>query len=131
TLRSCHSNEESVAEIDIWRSFSSASASDTVVPSSTVPSRLVAPAWNSRASCSEVLPLPRWPTRATLRIRSEALCIPLSSPRCRGENLPLRRVIASGLGSRPGHGRDRDAERPFLQLTPGAHAAAADDTAAS
>ena len=37
TLRSCHSNEESAAEIDIWRAFSSGSVSDTVVPSTTVP----------------------------------------------------------------------------------------------
>ena len=40
-LRSCHSNELSAAEIDICRAFSSASASETVVPSVTVPSRLV------------------------------------------------------------------------------------------
>ena len=35
TLRSCHSNDVSAAEIDIWRAFSSASASETVVPSVT------------------------------------------------------------------------------------------------
>ena len=38
-LRSCHSNELSVAEIDIWRACSSGSESETVVPSGTVPSR--------------------------------------------------------------------------------------------
>src|SRR3954447_2652433 len=38
------------------------------------------PASYSRASFSEVFPLPRWPTRATLRIRS-AWCMPVSSPR--------------------------------------------------
>jgi hypothetical protein len=80
TLRSCHSNEASAAEIDICRDFSSGSASDTVVPSTTVPRRLTAPAWNSSASCSDVLPLPRWPTSATLRMRSAGLCIPFSSP---------------------------------------------------
>ena len=37
TLRSCHSNEDSAAEIDIWRAFSSGSESETVVPSTTVP----------------------------------------------------------------------------------------------
>ena len=31
---------------------------------------------NSSASCSEVLPLPRCPTRATLRIRSADVCMP-------------------------------------------------------
>ena len=38
-LRPCHSNDESAAEIDIWRCFSSSSASDTVVPSTTDPIR--------------------------------------------------------------------------------------------
>ena len=37
-------------------------------------------AWNSSASCSEVFPLPRWPTSATLRMRSAGLCMPCSSP---------------------------------------------------
>ena len=58
------------------RAFSSSSASETVVPSITDPSRWTAPASNSRASCREVLPLPRWPTRATLRMRSAGLCMP-------------------------------------------------------
>ena len=74
-LRSCHSNELSVAEIDICRACSSASESDTVVPSATEPSRVVTPASNSSASCKDVLPAPRWPTSATLRIRSAAGCI--------------------------------------------------------
>ncbi len=76
-LRSSHSNELSAAQIDICRACSSGSASDDVVPSVTAPSRLIAPAWKSSASFSEVFPLPRWPTRATLRMRS-ALCMPLS-----------------------------------------------------
>ena len=45
TLRSCHSKDDSAAEIDIWRAFSSSSASDTVVPSVTEPSRFTTPAW--------------------------------------------------------------------------------------
>ena len=45
TLRSDHSNDASAAEIDICRAFSSLSASDTVVPSTTEPSRFTAPAW--------------------------------------------------------------------------------------
>ena len=58
-LRSSHSNELSASEIDILRACSSGSESDTVVPSGTVPRRVVARASNSSASCSEVLPLPR------------------------------------------------------------------------
>ena len=80
TLRSCHSNVAIAAVIDICRDFSSGSVSEAVVPSRTEPMRLIAPAWNSNASCSEVLPLPRWPTSATLRMRSAGLCMPCSSP---------------------------------------------------
>ena len=69
-LRSCHSNELSVIEIDIWRACSSGSVSEEVVPSVTLPSRFSTPASNSNASCSDVLPDPRWPTSATLRIDS-------------------------------------------------------------
>src|SRR5579859_4527826 len=103
TLRSCHSKEESAAEMDIWRAFSSGSASDTVVPSITEPSRLTTPAWNRSASCSEVLPLPRWPTSATLRIRSAGLCMPVSSP-----SVPERRryrllELVDQLGAQPQH----------------------------
>ena len=74
TFTSRHSNDASEAEIDIPRAFSSSSESETVVPSATEPSRVVAPASCKRASCSDVFPLPRWPTRATLRILSAA-CI--------------------------------------------------------
>ena len=68
------SKQASEALIESERSCSSGSWSETVVPSSTVPSRLTAPASNSIASCRLVLPQPRCPTRATLRIRSAALC---------------------------------------------------------
>ncbi len=81
TLRSCQSNVATDAVIDICRAFSSGSVSEVVVPSTTEPMRLIAPASNSNASCSEVLPLPRWPTSATLRMRSAGLCMPCSSPR--------------------------------------------------
>src|SRR5919204_2164656 len=74
-LRPCHSNDASAAEIDICRCCSSSSPSETVVPSVTAPRRLVTPASNSSASCSEVLPVPRCPTSATLRIWSAGLCI--------------------------------------------------------
>ncbi len=73
-LRSCHRKEVRLDAIDISRAFSSCAESETVVPSATEPSRLIAPASNSRASFSEVLPLPRWPTKATLRILFAPSC---------------------------------------------------------
>src|SRR3954454_6065685 len=79
TFTSRHSKEASDAEMDMPRAFSSSSASETVVPSATEPSRVVAPASNSRASCSDVFPLPRWPTSATLRILSAACGMPMYS----------------------------------------------------
>ena len=72
-LRPSHSNEARLDAIDIWRDFSSAAESETVVPSATEPSREVAPAWKSSASFSDVFPLPRWPTNATLRILSAGM----------------------------------------------------------
>src|SRR3954465_8918784 len=74
-----HSNEASDAEMDMPRDFSVSSASETVVPSATEPSRVVAPASNSRALGNDVFPLPRWPTRATLRILSAACGMPWRS----------------------------------------------------
>src|SRR5437773_9658155 len=67
-LRPCHSRWQSDDASDIWRRCSSSSQSEVVVPPSTVPSRLIAPAWKSIASTSEVFPVPRWPTTATFRI---------------------------------------------------------------
>ena len=58
-LRSPYSNEATLAPIDIPRSCSSGSKSETVVPSSTRPNRLITPASNSSASQRLVLPLPR------------------------------------------------------------------------
>ena len=78
-LRPSHSNEASAAEIDIWRACSSSSASETVEPSTTEPSRLIAPASNSNASNSDVFPVPRCPTSATLRIVSAGFTLLLSS----------------------------------------------------
>ena len=68
SLRSCHSQLQSDAERDMARRCSSSSQSATVLPASIVPSLFVFPAWKSKASTSEVLPVPRWPTTATLRI---------------------------------------------------------------
>ncbi len=59
TLVPSQSNEARLAEIDMPRAFSSGSASETVVPSITDPSRFVTPASKSSASIREVLPLPR------------------------------------------------------------------------
>ncbi len=67
-MRSSHRNEERLAEIDISRAFSSEAESETVVPSAVAPRRLIAPASNRSASFTDVFPLPRWPTKATLRI---------------------------------------------------------------
>ena len=53
------------------RLTSSGSKSVVVVPSSTRPRRLIAPAQNSSASASVVFPAPPWPTRATLRILAD------------------------------------------------------------
>src|SRR5215211_4490553 len=50
------------------------------------------PASYSSASFSEVFPLPRWPTRATLRILS-AWCMPVSSPRRNGDRDPRCLVL--------------------------------------
>ena len=52
----------------ICRLISSSSWSVAVVPSATLPRRLFAPAVYSRASTSEVLPAPLWPTTATFLI---------------------------------------------------------------
>src|SRR3954452_10560659 len=59
--------------MDIARSCSSSSKSATVEPSSTLPNRLVAPASKMIASQRLVLPQPRCPIRATLRMRSGGL----------------------------------------------------------
>src|SRR3954454_20301768 len=97
TFTSRHSNEASDAEMDMPRDFSSSSASETVVPSATEPSRVVAPASNSRASCNDVFPLPRWPTSATLRILSAACGIAWRSSlyEAREARLPLVPEIVS------------------------------------
>ena len=55
-LRSSHSNELSDALIDIWRACSSGSESEAVVPSRTVPSRLMAPAWIQQRLVDRGLP---------------------------------------------------------------------------
>ena len=59
TLRPSCSNEVTAAPIDIPRSCSSASKSQTVLPSSALPSRLTTPDSNRIASARLVLPLPR------------------------------------------------------------------------
>src|SRR4051812_22012119 len=89
TLRSIQWNELRFAEIDIWRACSSSSWSETVEPSTTDPRRLIAPAWKSSASCSEVFPLPRCPTSATFLMRSAGGCMTdlLSSDDAEARNL--------------------------------------------
>src|SRR3954471_22488912 len=105
TLVSRQSKDASAAEIDIPRAFSSSSESDTVVPSATVPSRVVAPASNNKASCNDVFPLPRWPTRATLRILSAACGMPSPLPRTEGGRLPsVPQVVSLEPGLQAQHG---------------------------
>ena len=58
----------SPAEMVICRLISSSSWSMVVVPSMTLPRRFLAPVVKSRASTSEVLPAPRWPTTAMFLI---------------------------------------------------------------
>src|SRR5947199_334019 len=80
--------------IDILRLIPSGSKSVVVLPSSTLPSRVTAPAVNSRASTREVLPTPPWPTTPTLRIFPISIAIrPASWERAvlgRGPMLPHR-----------------------------------------
>ena len=68
TLRSCHVVCSSDIEIESCRLCSSSSESEMVVPASTAPRRLIAPVWKRSASTSDVFPVPRCPTTATLRI---------------------------------------------------------------
>src|SRR5438067_10021349 len=68
TLWPSHSKGASDRATEIVRLTSSGSKSVVVVPSSTRPTRLMAPAQCSSASVSVVFPAPPWPTRATLRI---------------------------------------------------------------
>src|SRR6478672_458952 len=67
-LRSFHSRWQSAPERDIARFCSCSSQSETVVPCSTLPSRLIFSASKSSASTSDVFPTPRWPATAMLRI---------------------------------------------------------------
>ena len=69
-LRPECSNEATLAPIDISRSCSSGSESETVVRAWTDPRRFTIPASKRSASLRLVLPVPRWPIRATFRIRS-------------------------------------------------------------
>ena len=66
--RPFHSIGATESETEICRRCSSGSWSDTVLPSSTVPIRVIAPDANSIASSSVVLPEPPWPTSKTLRM---------------------------------------------------------------
>ncbi len=67
-LTSFHSIGATESETEICRRCSSASWSDTVLPSSTVPIRVIAPDANSMASSSVVFPEPPCPTSKTLRM---------------------------------------------------------------
>ena len=71
-------------------------------PASTVPSRLIAPAWKSIASTSDVFPVPRWPVTATLRIFPGSVGIAANPPGTR-ERADLTRaasILAARCGGR-------------------------------
>src|ERR1019366_9897534 len=59
------------SDTDMRRLTSSGSKSQTVVPSSTRPARLIAPLQTSSASARVVLPAPPCPTSATFRILAD------------------------------------------------------------
>src|SRR3954470_4649105 len=135
-LRPCHSRWQIEEASDICRRCSSSSQSEVVVPPSTVPSRLIAPAWKSIASTSDVFPVPRCPVTATLRIfpgsvgiaghsssktRGRVPILPPSGvyPRpldvvAGGGRLPDLPALVPGLGRRRGRrpARDHAATRP-------------------
>src|SRR5918995_1604368 len=108
-LRPSCSKEAMPAPIDIWRACSSGSWSSSVLPSSTLPSRLTIPASNRIASARLVFPLPLWPTRATLRIRSGGF-MPTVAIYAFGLALEAGAQAQHGLGVQLGHARLRDAE---------------------
>src|SRR5581483_9688226 len=108
-FRPCHSRCASDEASDICRRCSSSSQSPTVVPASTAPRRFVLPAWKSIASRSDVFPVPRWPTTATLRIFAGSYGMP-QLLLGRGFGLPSileagsRRMPGQALGSGARHG---------------------------
>ena len=69
------------------------------MPPSTVPSRLIAPAWKSIASTSDVFPVPRCPVTATLRIFPGSVGIAGDSSSGRGERVPI--LPPGGIYPRP------------------------------
>ena len=70
TTVSCHAKEAIDRPMERFCRIATGSLSPTVVPSTMVPRRVVAPAAFTRDSRSEVLPEPAGPTSATFRIRS-------------------------------------------------------------
>ncbi len=99
-----HSAQATAVLMLIFRRISSSSKSVVVVPSSTRPSRVVAPAQNSRASVSVVLPAAPWATRAMLRIFAVSgrfmvsLAIPDGVSCVYGQAGPTSRTDPTGLG---------------------------------
>ena len=104
-LRPCQSTCASDAESDICRRCSSSSWSETVVPASTVPSRLTAPDWKSRASTRDVLPVPggRLQQRCGSFRAPEQACARDSSL----EAWVVRTILARGNGLRLAAGGKR------------------------
>src|SRR5687767_13928828 len=80
--------------MEILRRTSSGSQSVVVVPSSTLPRRVTAPAENSMASTRDVLPTPPCPTTPTLRILS--ISIAIHGPP--GGSAAVGRIVHKGPG---------------------------------
>src|SRR5216683_7231721 len=75
---------------EILRLISSGSKSVVVVPSSTLPSRLTAPAAKRMPSTRDVLPTPPCPAKPTLRILEMSVAMPASPRPHRVGKLPLQ-----------------------------------------
>src|SRR5690349_3564700 len=83
-----HASGATARETEMFRFAASGSKSHTVVPSSTRPVLGIAPAVNSRASASVVLPDPPWPTSTTLRIFAVGNVSTYDLPGCVGSPAP-------------------------------------------
>ena len=94
-----HSTGAIASETEMPRRCSSGSWSETVLPSSTVPIRVIAPAVKSIASSSVVLPAPPWPTSRTLRMSFASYVFNAAPPRV-GRSRSRRSWHLELLGSR-------------------------------
>src|SRR5262245_12329711 len=104
TLDSRHSRWARPRLIETFRRISSGLESRVVEPSAMVPIRLTAPAFQSMASASEVLPDPPCPTRTQFLIcpiaNSFKKHLPPKIPRGPTEGFEAEGGIGPGVGAR-------------------------------